>query len=735
MTAESESEAAHAPVVEPALGTSPESPPSSEPDRDPLSAAPPPLYTPPPLVEPPAPPASPEPVARLLPPPTDLPDIAFRAELPPPPGYAEDGTPSPAEPPESGSADAAAPVALDPDPAPAPAPETLLPEAAEPAAASPGWDHLLAMVPEPTTPAAVAPEPLTPTPAWAPAAEPTTTEAPTPRAPAAGDVDDDDDVIDPADRVGPSPVIPLPVEGVAMAAGSPPAPSPPPTAAPTTAGVAAGATEEREPRLPRALAVETAGIEPTPREQRAGRAARLFWLWFAANASLVSVALGAVMLGTGMSLRQAIVATVVGIALSFIPLGFTTLAGKRSSQPTLVVSRSAFGTDGNLLPTILAILVRVFWGGVLLWMLGDALGRTLVPADADAGLGATRWALIGAAVGLLLTALVAAIGYGLLARVQLILSILTGLLIVGAAAVTLPKVHLDVALTRQDGPWLLIIGGAVLVFAFVGLVWAFSGSDLARYQRASASGASSMLWATFGATIPPFLLIVWGALLAASNPALATAFAAHPLSSIAGLLPSWYAAPLFVAAAVGLLSGSVLTLYSGGFALQNLTPQVPRVVGVVVAALLAFATAAGLVLLGADTRTVVHDLAVTLAVPVAGWAGIFAAEIMIRNRGFHTPSLLASGGIYPRVRWVNFIGLIVIAVVGYGFVSGGATWLGWEGFGWRLLGVGASEPLAGVDLGVLLALVLGILLPLVSAVPTIRRQEAAMDDGVAIART
>jgi hypothetical protein len=168
---------------------------------------------------------------------------------------------------------------------------------------------------------------------------------------------------------------------------------------------------------------------------------------------------------------------------------------------------------------------------------------------------------------------------------------------------------------------------------------------------------------------------------------------------------------------------------------QSLTPQVPRVVGVVMAAALSLAAAAALVLLGADTRTIVHDLAVAIAVPVAAWAGIFAAEMMIRTRGFHTASLLASGGLYPRVRWVNLAGLVVIAAIGYGFVDGGASWLGWEGFGWRLLGVGASEPIAGVDLGVPIALVLGIVLTLVSAVPAIRRQEDEADLGAVTART
>jgi purine-cytosine permease-like protein len=586
------------------------------------------------------------------------PDLAQRAELPPPPGYAEDGSVTPGlgspipEPPDGDAWEQlfTAPIAV-------PRPEVAETPAPEPHVAS---------APETFAPEILAPEPFAPE-----------TLAP--------------------ETLAPEPFAP-------------------------------------EARVPEALAVETAGLEPTLQAQRAGRAARLFWLWFAANASVVSVALGAVMLGTGMSLRQAIVASVIGIALSFIPLGFGTLAGRRSAQPTLVVSRAAFGLTGNAVPAALAIVVRVFWGGVLLWLLADAVGQVLVGDRADAGLGENAWVIVVLAAGLVVATLVATLGYGLLARVQLVLSVVTAVLIVASAVVTLPQVHLDVALTRQDGPWILVAGAAVLVFSFVGLAWAHSGSDLARYQRPGDSGASSMLWATFGATIPPFLLVVWGALLAASNPRLATGLATHPLAALVELLPTWAPIPLLIAAGVGLLSGSVLTLYSGGFAVQALVPRLSRPAGVLVAAILVLGAGVALVLLGTDTRMIVRDLAVTLAVPVAAWAGIFAAEIMLRQRRFHSASLLARGGVYPTVRWVNLVGLVVISVIGYGFVVGGRDWLGWQGFGWRLVGVHDSDPLATTDLGVLLALGLGILLPLVSALRTVRRQEAAVAGPIA-ART
>lgn len=715
---------------------------------DAWDAAPPPGFVPPPPL--PAPEGGRGPLGLLLPPPTDLPDVALRAELPPPPGYAEDGsstsaveTPSALVPPAPGGWDqlfgspaadrapagATAPVVI---PMPVPIAETAVPYGAAPQPET---------LPErETAPApAPAPEPAQAAPSAAPLVFDWS---------AVPDMDaENDDVVDEGDRVSPTsaapsgpPIDTVPPAALPMPTESPtPMPAPAPAPEPAPVAVAEVPQPAPEPQAPPAFQVEQAGVEPTPLDRRAGRAARLFWLWFAANASVVSVGLGAVMMGMGMSLRQAVVAAVVGVALSFIPLGFGTLAGKWSGQPTMVVSRAAFGVVGNILPALLALVVRVFWGGVLVWLLADAVGSTLVAAHADAGIGESGWALSGLAAGVVLAAVVAVLGYGLLARVQLVLSILAGLVIVAAAVVSVPTVRLGVALTHQDGPWTVVVGGAVLVFSFVGLVWAQSGSDLARYQRPGGSGASSMLWATFGATIPPFLLIAWGALLAASSPSLAAGLASRPLATIAGLLPSWYPVPLLAAAAVGLLSGSVLTLYSGGFALQSLLPRVRRPLAAVVAAVLVLAVGAALVLLQLGTGQIVRDLAVTLAVPVAAWAGIFGAEMMMRQRRFHAPSLLATGGAYPAVRWINLVGLVVISAIGYGFVVGGQHWLAWEGWALRLLGVDAASPIAVADLGVLGALLLGILLPLATAVPAIRRQEAAnaepQDMGALPART
>ena len=481
-----------------------------------------------------------------------------------------------------------------------------------------------------------------------------------------------------------------------------------------------------EPVKMKVFSLETTGLEATPVDHRVGRAARMFWLWFATNSSILSLGLGAAVFAVGMSLRQSIVAIVAGVALSFIPLGLTTLAGKRSGQPTMVVSRATFGLLGNVVPAALALLTRVFWGAVLLWLLGSSISVVLVGAELGGPLGERGLLLASLAGAFLVALLVAFAGYPLFARLQLILSIISGILVVGLFVLTAEYVDIPTALTTPDGPWLLTLSGAVLVFSFVGLVWAHSGADLARYQRVGSSGASSMLWATFGSTLPTFLLIAYGALLAASDTAIARGFLASPLDTLATMLPLWYPAPLVAAAALSLLSGITLSIYSGGFALQSLGVRLTRqwsvvIVGVLLAALtlvLSFGVTGGI-------NELFRDAATTLAVPTAAWAGIFAAETIIRNRRYESQSLLKRGGVYADVRWLNLIALVVITVVGYGLTSATISWLSWQGYGFSLVGVAVDSDLAATDVGVLIALGLGLLVPVIAGIPAIRKQEAA----------
>ena len=480
---------------------------------------------------------------------------------------------------------------------------------------------------------------------------------------------------------------------------------------------------EADPVRPGAFAPESSGPTPTPLDQRVGRASRLFWLWFAANSSVLSLAFGGALFSLGMSLRQAVVATFIGVAISFLPLGLGTLAGKWSGQPVMVVSRATFGHLGNIMPASIALLSRLFWGAVLLWMIAASTARILVGAKLAGSFTELQVMVMVMAVGFLLALVVAFFGYALFARIQLVVGILSAALIASFVVITWPAVDLATALTVRDGPVTLVVTGVVLVFSFVGLVWANSSGDLARYQRPSSSGGASMLWASFGTTAPAFLLIGYGAVLAASSAAIAKGLGTSPIDTIAGLLPSWYPVPLIAATALSLLSGVILSIYSGGFALGAMGLRVTRSGATVIVGVLVFAIAIALGFTVSNIVMVFRDLATTLAVPVAAWAGIFSSEMILRRRRFDTRSLLARGGIYRDVNWLNLAMLVVASAIGFGFTSATLTGLRWEGYLFTAVGVPVSSPLGGTDLGVLVSLALGLLTPFVAGISTIRRQE------------
>lgn len=479
---------------------------------------------------------------------------------------------------------------------------------------------------------------------------------------------------------------------------------------------------EIKPAAVRVFDVEESEGEPTALEHRAGRAAQLFWLWFATNSSALSIMFGAVLFGFGMSVRQTVLAVLAGVVLSFLPLALGSLAGKWSGQPTMIVSRAAFGVFGNVGPAALALVTRLFWGAALLSLFAVGAAQVLSKASMLGAWGEFRVTVIAVTGAFLVALLLAFFGHALITRVFLALSILSGVLIVGVVVLTLPLLDLDRALAVPDGNWANVLGGAVLIFSFLGLAWANSGADVARYQRSNASGAASMVWASLGAGIAPLVLISYGALLVASGDELG--IADDPLAALTALLPAWYPAPLIAALGLSLVCAVALAIYSGAFAVQSTglrlrRPAAVLVVGIGVAAFALFFT-----FVVGDLWPVLRDVATTLAVPVAAWVGIFALDLMLRSRRFDGEALLNPDGIYGRVNWANIAALVVATVVGFGFTTAELAGLEWQGFLLPVIGVPVDSAIGSSDFGVLVALAIASLAPLAFGVARIRRQES-----------
>ncbi len=98
---------------------------------------------------------------------------------------------------------------------------------------------------------------------------------------------------------------------------------------------------------------------------------------------------------------------------------------------------------------------------------------------------------------------------------------------------------------------------------------------------------------------------------------------------------------------------------------------------------------------------------------------------MIRSRRYDSESLLNRGGVYADVRWGNLGALVVISAIGFGLLSATLPGLGWEGYLYSAFGVPLDSQLATSDLGVLVALVLGLAFPAIFGIRAIRRQESS----------
>ena len=75
--------------------------------------------------------------------------------------------------------------------------------------------------------------------------------------------------------------------------------------------------------------VEQRGIEPVPDSQRNGSPGELFWVWFAANISILGIPLGATLIALGLNFVQAIIVAVIGSFVSFAVVGIISIAGRR----------------------------------------------------------------------------------------------------------------------------------------------------------------------------------------------------------------------------------------------------------------------------------------------------------------------------------------------------------------------------------------------------------------------
>lgn len=471
--------------------------------------------------------------------------------------------------------------------------------------------------------------------------------------------------------------------------------------------------------------IERTGIEIIPESDRTAKPRDLFWPWFAANVSVFGMSYGSFVLGFGISLWQATVVSVIGIIVSFFLCGLIAIAGKRGSAPTMILSRAAFGVQGQKLPGIVSWLTSIGWETSL--AITAVLATTTVfrslgwlSAD-DQGVGLKIVATV--AVAALIVA-ASVLGYHTIMKLQSVLTWLTGAMTVLFLILTFESIDWSTAFSHPDGTLAQTIGALVMVMTGFGLGWINIAADWSRYQKRTASDGQIIAWNTIGGSVAPIILVFFGLLLAGSDQKLMDAVGSDPIGALATLLPPWVLVPFLIVAILTLVSGAVLGIYSSGLTLLSLGIRIPRPAAAGIDGVILTAGTIFVVFFATSFIGPFQSFLITLGVPMASWAGILIADILRRRRDYDEAALFDSNGRYGAVDWTSVITMLVATGIGWGFVMNtipDTPWNDWQGyfldlFGWR-------DDWGYANLGVLFALVLSFVVTWFARAGRIRRQE------------
>jgi purine-cytosine permease-like protein len=469
------------------------------------------------------------------------------------------------------------------------------------------------------------------------------------------------------------------------------------------------------------VAVELNGINVIAEEERKGRPWQLFWPWFGSNVSVFGLAYGSFLLGFGISFWQALIAGVIGIVVSFLLCGLVAIAGKRGSAPTLVISRAAFGVNGNRVPSVLSWILTVGWETALVSL---ATLATATLFDQLGWSGGTTTKIVALLVVAALVVAGGVLGFDLIMRMQAVITVVTGVLTVVYLVLVADHMDWDTVSSLAPGSVGPLIGALVLAMTGYGFGWVNAAADYSRYLPRTASTRGVVGWTTFGGALAPVLLLVAGLLLAGSDPELSVAIGLDPIGALGTILPTWFLVPFIVVVVLGLIGGALLDIYSSGLSLLAAGLRVPRPVAASIDGVLMVVGAVAVVFFAQSFIGPFQGFLITLGVPIAAWCGIFLGDLAMRRADYAEPDLFDARGRYGSVQPVPLLLLAVGTVLGWGLVTNTfADWLTWQGYLLDLFGADENSWWRFANLGVLVAFLVGLLGTLALRRAAVRSQE------------
>ena len=472
-----------------------------------------------------------------------------------------------------------------------------------------------------------------------------------------------------------------------------------------------------------AFDLEINGPNTIQESEREGKASSLFWPWAGANVSLLALSYGSFFLGFGISFRQATCAAIIGTIGSFLLVGISSLAGKRSNAPTMVLARASFGVKGSIVPGVLSYFIFVGWETVLVSLATLATGTVFSRVG---GVDQNLALILGFVVSVSLTVFGGVLGFSVIMKLQKLLTVITIAMTIVYIALTIDTVNWSAVWAIEDGSAQGFIGALIFAITGIGLGWVNCAADYSRYLPRTVSSKAVVTWTVIGASIVPIVLVIYGAALSASSKDLNEAIAMDPIGALTSLLPTWFLIPFAFVAIFGLVGGAILDLYSSGLALVSIGVPIKRHQAAIIDAFIMLAGAIYIVWIADNFFYPFQGFLITLGVPVAVWSAIFVADVIMRKKAYIEKDLYDTQGMYGSINKGSIALMLIGTLVGWGFVTNTfASWLSWQGYFLGAIG-GKDGAWAFANVGVIFALMIGFVGHIMLSYRKIRAQENSL---------
>jgi len=293
-----------------------------------------------------------------------------------------------------------------------------------------------------------------------------------------------------------------------------------------------------------ATSIEINDVAPIPAGERHGKAWHLFAVWSSPNLEFATVFVGALAIIFGLNVWQGILAVVVGNGLAAITHGYLSTWGPKAGLPQMVLSRTAFGKQGNLVPAGLSTLVAGIGWFAVNTVSGSLALTSLV-----------GWNLnISLVIVIVAQILIAFIGHNLIQVWERWTAYGLAIIWIIVTFLVLPQGHYNVDFGSFNLVGFTLAAGAAYGYT---AGWTPFASDYTRYLPENTNSRSLGWFAGLGNFFSTTVLMSVGVV------AWTLVGKGSPTDVFTALLPKPVALFTLLAIAIGSISANVLNVYSG----------------------------------------------------------------------------------------------------------------------------------------------------------------------------